>query len=426
MTPDVQVRSAQVPDAHSFLPDEAALRRSYDAHADDVAASAAKQLGEAAHLAPKVVEHVFLNVWRSRGRITSDAELTAFLENEVKHDSARVLSRRMAAQRLGTGGSDKPRRNGHHEHEVQGYDRERSWEHLVREIRGSDADAAHARAAAIGHHEAAAHIAEVGHDRGWVRPVLTGALVLGAALGGIWVLDYASRGAKLDAAVMSTSARMVEARPGQIGAMTLDEGSRVRFAPESQVYIPQEFGPELRGIRVVGAASVEVAPGLEASMVVKVKEAFVTAEGTAFTVRAFPGDSLAVVAVSEGKVTVRRGDEERALAAGEAISIPDSSAMRTPTRGELEEATAWTRNRLEVHDRRLADALPEFLRWYNMRVFVADTRIHDRRVTISASLDSVRQAIADVEESGSVKFGYIEDKMVFTDAAAAAAKASKR
>lgn len=425
MTPDAQVRSAQVPDApHAFLPDEAALRRSYDAHADDVAASAATQLGEAAHLAPKVVEHVFLNVWRSRDRFTSDTELTAFLDSEVKHDSARVLSRRLAAQRLG--GGDKPRRNGHHEHEQEGYDRERSWEHLIREIHGSDADEAHKRAAAIGHHEAAAHIAEVGHDRGWVRPVLTGVLVLGAALGGIWMLDYASRGAKLDAAVMASSARMVEARPGQLGAMTLDDGSRVRFAPESQIYIPQEFGPELRAVRVVGAANVEVAPGLEAPLVVKVKEAFVTAEGTAFTVRAFPGDSLAVVAVAEGKVTVRRGDEERALAAGEAVSIPDSSAMREPTTGELGEATAWTRNRLEVHDRRLADALPEFLRWYNMRVFVADTRIHDRRVTISASLDSVRQAIADVEQSGSVKFGYIEDKMVFTDAAAEAAKAPKR
>lgn len=406
--------------APSILPDEAALRRSYDQHAADVAARAAAQLGDAAWLAPKVVEHVFLNAWRTREDITSEAQLSAFFEREVKHDSARVLSRRMAAQRMGGGVDEKRRRaKAMHEH-PGGFDREVSWSHLQHEIHGGASDEAHARASAIGHHEAAAHIAELGQSRGWVRHAATVGLVVVSAFGGIYLLDYASRGAKLDAAVMSSSARTVESRAGQLGDMTLDDGSRVQFAPESRVFIPQEFGPDLRGIRIEGAASIAVAPGLEAPLVVKARRVTVSAEGTALTVRAFPEDSVVVVAVTEGRVKVTRGDEERMLGAGESVTVPDSSAMRAATPGELEEATAWTQNRLSVHNRRISDVLDQVQRFYNTRIFVADNDILERRITFSAPLDSVRQAIAAIEKAGSVKFGYIQDKMVFTDAPPAA------
>ncbi|HEU5174820.1 MAG TPA: FecR domain-containing protein [Gemmatimonadaceae bacterium] len=422
MQTDAHVGSAQPhPDpARSILPDEAALRRAFDNNADGVAASAAAQLGEAAWLAPRVVEHVFLTAWRSRATLASEADLTALLERETKHDSARVLSRRMAAQRLGGGTDEKRRRaTAGHAH-PNGFDRESAWDHLMRELHGGDTDEAHARASAIGHHEAAAHIAEIGQTQSWVRRAAMVSVVVLCAFGGIWLLDYASRGAKLDAAVTSSSARTVESRAGQLGEVTLEDGSQVRFAPESRVFIPKEFGEDLRGIRVEGAASVQVAPGLDAPLVLKAKRATISAAGTALTVRAFPEDSVIVVAVTDGQVTVKRGDEERVLGAGQSVAVPDSSAMRAATSGELDEATAWTKNRLAVHDRRIGDVLAELRRWYNTHILVADTRVLDRRISISAPLDSVRQAIAAIEQAGSVKFGYVEDKMVFTDAAPAA------
>lgn len=419
MSPDAKLPhdESHAAPARTILPDEAALRRAFDQHADSVAVHAATELGDSAHLTPKVVEHVFLDAWRSRDRLTSEAALVTFLDDAVRHDSARVLSRRMAAQRLGSGVHDRPR--AAHHTEADTYERETSWTRLIREIHGSDADEAHVRAAAIAHHEAALHIAEVGHDRGWLRPTLTAVGVVACAFGGIWLLDYASRGAKLDAAVSSASARTVEASPAQIGAVTLDDGSQVRFAPESRVFIPQEFGEDLRGIRVEGTASIRVAPGMSAPLVVKARGTTITAKGTAFIVRAYADDSVTVVALQEGRVTIRRGDDERELAPGHAVAIPDSGVIRAPSAAELEAATAWTRNRLEIRDRRLADVLPEFRRWYNMQIFAVDTRILDRPVTISASLDSVRQAIAAVEDAASVQFGYLDDKMVFRDAGTA-------
>lgn len=423
MSQDAHVHSPEPVEApaRSILGDEGALRRAFDRHADAVAVDAATELGDAAHLASKVVEHVFLDAWRSRATITSDEGLDSFLDDAVRHQSARVLSRRLAAQRMGGQGNDKPHAHAAHHAGGDAYDRETTWNRLVRDLHGSDADAAHQRAAAIAHHEAAHHIGHVAQDRGWVKPVLTAVGVAVCAFGGIWLLDYASRGARLDAAVAASSARTVESRAAQLGSITLDDGSSVQFAPESRVFIPQEFGEDLRGIRVDGAASIAVAPGLDAPLVVKVGGATVTAEGTAFIVRHYETDSVAVVALTEGKLSVTRGDEERALAPGQAVAIPDSAPMREPTHAELEEATAWTQKRLEINARRLGDVLPEFQRWYNMRIFIADQRIVDRPVTISASLDSVRQAIAQVERSGSVKFGYLDDKMIFHDAPAAKA-----
>jgi ferric-dicitrate binding protein FerR (iron transport regulator) len=108
------------------------------------------------------------------------------------------------------------------------------------------------------------------------------------------------------------------------------------------------------------------------------------------------------------------------LGAGQSVAVPDSSAMRAPSDGELDEATAWTKNRLAVHNRRIGEVLAQLQRWYNTRIFVADNDVLERRISFTAPLDSVRQAIAAIEEAGSVKFGYIQDKMVFTDAAPAA------
>ena len=422
MNPDAHVGSAtSFTDAtHTVIPDEAALRRAFDQFADSAAMNAATELGEAAALAPRVVEHVFLNVWRARGTIASEAALVAYLDEAVRHDSARVLSRRMAAKRLGGGVDDRPReatpQHPSADHAAPTpYDRETTWAHVVRGIHGGTDEQVHAKALAAAHHETAEHIKGIGRDSGHLRPVLTAAGVAACALGGIWLLDHASRGAKLEAAVTASSARVVEAQPAQVGTLTLDDGSRVRIAPESRIFIPKEFGEDLRGIRVEGAATVDVAQGMSSPLVVRADGATISAEGTSFMVRAYPADSVTLVVLQEGRVTVKRGDEQRSLTAGQALAVPDSSPMREPTAAEREEATAWMENRLVVHERRLADILPEFQRWYNMKIYAADTRILDRRVSVRASLDSVRQAIAAVEAAATVKFGYLDDKMVFHD-----------
>lgn len=409
----------------AVLRDEEELRTTFDRSAAALAAGAVPMLGDSPYLAPRVVEQAFVHAWHSRAQIPSPEALDGFLRSEVEHGAARALSRQLAAHRLGHHGSGS--QAGGHARPDAAYDHATSWTHVLQGVRADvRSAAAHERAAAIAHHEAAAHIKDVTQHGGWLRPTLVGAATLMFAVALVWMLDSAGAQGRIRNAVTSGPVRTVTASAGQLGALELADGSAVRLAPETNLSIPEKFGADLRAVRVEGAARITVAPGLEEPLTVVAGPALVVATGTVFTVRAYPGDGGAVVALHEGSATVRVGEASHAIATGAALFIPDSGAVRAATAGEAAEATSWSDNLYVASDRRLGDVLTDMQRWYRTQIFAVDPDVLGRRISIRASLDSVRQAIAAIEREGGVQFGYMNEKMVFTDRRAAAKGTSGR
>ena len=399
----------------SVLGDEQALRRAYDQHADALAAAAVQRLGDSPYLASRVVEQAFVHAWHGREEIGSDVALAGFLMHEVEHGAARARSRQLAAHRLGHHGSGAPGAGAHARPDAT-YDRERSWQQVLAGVRADvRSAAAHERAASIAHHDAAVHIAEVTREGSRIRPVLLGVATVGLAIAAVWLLNTVGQETRIRSAVTSGAVRTVAASAGQLGALELADGSRVRLAPETQLIIPEKFSPDFRGVRVEGAARFEVAPGLDAPFTVIAGAATVVATGTAFSVRAYPGDGGAIVALHEGTVRVTVGDSTHPLRAGEALFVADSAPPRAATEGELAQATSWSANTYVADNRRIADVLTDLQRWYRTQVFATSPEVLERRVSFRAPLDSVRQAIAAIEREGNVRFSYMSGKMVFTD-----------
>lgn len=409
----------------AVLRDEGELRSLFDREAATLAAAAAARLGDSPYLAPRVVEQAFVHAWHSRAQIASPSALEAFLRSDVEHGAARALSRQLAAHRLGHHGSGS--HAGGHARPDGAYDHETSWAHVLQGVRADVRSAeAHERAAAIAHHEAAAHIKDVTQHGGWVRPMLVGAATLVFAVALVWLLDSAGAQTRVRNAVTTGPVRTVSASAGQLGALELADGSRLRLAPETNLSIPEKFGTDLRGIGIAGAARITVAPGGEEPLTVIAGPASVGGTVGEFTVRAYPGEGGAVVVVHEGNATVRVGEASHAVASGAALFIPDSGAVRAATAGQVAEATSWSENAYVASDRRLGDVLTDMQRWYRTQIFAVDPDVLDRRISIRASLDSIRQAIAAIEREGNVQFGYINEKMVFTDRAEAASRQSAR
>ena len=213
-------------------------------------------------------------------------------------------------------------------------------------------------------------------------------------------------------------ARTVNAPPAQIGMVTLDDGSKVRLAPDSKLSIPTGFGQSLRAVKLAGAANFDVTKGEKSEFRVYAGDALVIAHGTAFSVRAYPEDSATTVVVSEGAVEVREGKIVRPLEAGSALFIAKGQAPRVASPVEREEADGWRNGVLVVTNRTLRDVLPQLKRWYDLDVKVPDSSLLDRRVTLRASLDSTRQAIRGVERSTGLQFGYQGQTMIFEDPSA--------
>jgi ferric-dicitrate binding protein FerR (iron transport regulator) len=406
-----------------ILPDEDALRRVFTTEFATLAGQAQSRLGEAASLTPRVVETAFVRAWQEREKIQTSEELHAFLAEEVQHGAARALRKRAAAHRLGHHGEEEGHASTTTHVEGAHANLEVSWAHVLKTIHPQhDAEAMKA-AAAISRHEAAEHITEMAKGKSLLIPITIGIVAIGLAVGGVALADRLGAARATEQAVNSQDARNVATAFGQLGELNLDDGTKVRLAPETKLSIPKKFSVEkLRAVKVGGSATFEVKQGLPNPLQVFAGNAVVIAKGTSFTIGAYPNSNTVTVQVKEGAVDVRVGEVVRAANAGEALLVDKSGAIRPPTADELEEAIGWTNGRLTLVNRQLRDVLPQLQRWYNLDVKVPELPVLERTLTLRVPLDSTRMAIAQVEQGAGVKYKNVNNVKVFLDDKAAKKK----
>jgi transmembrane sensor len=393
----------------SALADEEALRRVFLAEHSTLAAKARADLGaDAAGLSQKVVEGAFVRAWDARSQIQTPEQLRKFLVDDVHHAAARALSRRAAAHRLG--GPD-PKHADHHASDV--LDPEQSWAHIQHALHGeTHSPKALAESAAAARHEAAEHIAIATKEGSLWKAIAVAAVLIAVLIGGAAWMDRIGADAKAATAVSASDARVVTANPGQLGNLLLDDGTRVRIAPESKLSIAKAYGDKLRAVKIEGAANFDVATGQPRPFVVRAGNAMVEAKGTRFTVRAYPADSTVTVVVNDGSVEVRQGKAVQTVPAGQSLFITGNT-LRPASTDERDAADAWRDGTLAVTNRPLREVLPQLRRWYGLDIHAEQPALLERPVSFRASLDSSRQAIRGVEQSTGLEFGYMGPNMVF-------------
>ena len=408
--------------ASSVLADEQALKRVFDANYDACLASAKSQLADAPTLAPRVVEVAFLNAWNQRAAFATQEQLDTFLADEIRHGSARALSRRFSGHRMGAMGGGAQSEA----HAATQADPAKAWSQIERSIHGEGHSAeAHAAAATAGRHDAASHMKSVAKSRSWAPAIGLGIVALAVALAGAVYMNRLGEDDAVLSAVNAQGIQPIASSPGQIGSLTLGDGTKMRIGPETRVMIPEHgFPDKVRAVRVDGTASFDVAAGQVLPFRAVAKRMQFIATGTKFIVSAFPTDSGVRVKVVEGTVTAKAGKRTSTVTAGQALFItPDS--MRAPTEAEAAEAFGWVDGQISVQHQQLRRVLATLTRWFNYDVKVPDLPLLDRDASFSVPLDSSRLAISQVEQSANVKFAYEGETKVFRDAGAKAEKAEK-
>jgi len=398
------------------LADEESLRQVFHMEYSALYAEARAELGdEARALAPKVVEGAFVRAWDARARFRTPAEVHAFLVEDVHHAAARALSRRSAAHRLSGGGKAQA-------HAVQDETEDEAWKHIMHALHGeAHSPQALAEAAAHSRHEAAEHIKVSTRETPLWIPLLIGAVVLMGLLGLAAYMTRLSTDAKFARALAQPDLQPVATISAQIGNLTLGDGTKVKLAPESKLTVPKGFGPDMRAVKIEGMAEFNVAKGIEQPFNVFAGNTQVVATGTAFTVSSYPGDSAVTVVVSEGAVRVGKGKHMHDATAGSALVASDTSA-RTATPAERDAADAWRTGTLVVTDKSLSQALSMIKRWYGSMILAPNQQLLDRKASFRASLDSLRQATAGIEQSTGLQFGWIGQNMAFYEPDKTAAK----
>ena len=401
--------------------DEQALARLYRAQYDGLLAAAGEALGpDLAHFSGRVAQRAMLAIWQGRGQFQNVDGLTSALR-EATLEEATVQRRKHSALHHGHASGD---RKSH----VSALSADQAVAQLLSELHVEKAD--HAKSLSevkeAQKHHAAQHVQAVGKGGGWKMPVAL-VVVLGTVI--VLGMQWANKSGvevAVTKALAAEDARTLSSQRGQRGTVDLSDGSKAKIGLDSRLRLPVEFGTTMRTLQLTGTASFTVAAGQPLPFTVRAGNAIITAAGTRFTVRAFEEDSAVVVGVEEGSVSVRVKDKsgETALEAGKAVRVSTDGTVQPLDDAARAVALSWVRDTLDFVNAPVSVALPELIRWFDLRASLADPALGTRTVTMQVGLQSSGDALKALATAANLSIGFDkDDKVVLTDAGAAPAAA---
>ncbi len=397
--------------------DKAALHQLFDEFAPALAESADDEV-HVETAAAHIVEHVFERAWQERRDFTTADGLHDWLKRETHAMSVREQSRRAGLRRFGASeavthapASAKPHAD---------YDVALGWARLEHRIDLAEIDptAASALRYEASRHGAAAHIAHVGE--GPPMKLIAGGAVVLLLIGGFlfWRVHNAGADFRVTRALADSEAHAIGTATGERASVKLEDGTQVTMAAEDSITVPKAFNQEFRAVRLRGAARFAVVSNPTLPFEVRAGKMQIVATGTTFTVSAYAEEPV-VVAVQEGTVRVTVGTDVRTVSSGAGLMLSADSVLSVATPEQRDEASAWADGRFVIADRTLRSSLPMFRRWFSMDLR-PELKLLDRRVSLSAPIDSGMKALAALERVALVKQLWVKSQMVVVDAPPAA------
>ena len=399
------------------LGDETAFEKLFREHYDALIGEARAAFDDAA-AASRVVDASFVRAWHRRAEFASPGDMESFLRSTVHDGAVRERSRIAAIHRFESHeGARKQVPNASH---TVGVDV--AWAHVAKAMHAAPPDSAATARQMADHarHAAAEHVAHVAKpERSILATIAGGAAIIALAAVLLFLVFRDTPEKRTLRALAATDARIVPTREGQIGDVTLDDGTKVKLGPEARLRIPTRFDKDVRAVGLEGTASFTVAPDHALPFEVHAGNTAIIATGTAFSVSADSAEKMVVAKVTEGSVRIRLGETTKEVGANEAMMVDATNTLRAPTPQELQESLGWMDGRFILVDRTLRTGLQEMKRWYGIVIIPESMRLLDRKVTVNASLESSKEAIAGLEASGNLKFGWQDKTMVLRDGATA-------
>jgi len=392
--------------------EDSALEHVFHTHYDELRQQAREALDEAG--SARVLERVFIAVWKERVRFETPGEIGTFLSTVLREEIMRE-QRRLAAVHRFEETEQVHLENGRLQRIPSA---DELWVRISSSIHAPPPDAkrtAHLLADQS-RHLAAVHVEAIGARSNWKRASLSTLLTIAMTGALIGMLDRASAPVKVEKAFASPDVRTLTTRLGQRGTIELRDGGTAVLGPRSTLQIPPGFGDGLRVVRVEGAVQLRAAAGASQPIEARLTVAPITVSGTSFSVSAYPEDGEYFVAANASDAQISVGSTSIAVARGEVLAIEPGGTWRAASKAEVDEVLGWTREQFVVNDRPLRDALTAMRMAYGLEIVVPDAGLLDRLVKVRAPLSSSKDAIAALETTGGLRFGYDEEQMVLRDA----------
>lgn len=208
--------------------------------------------------------------------------------------------------------------------------------------------------------------------------------------GKIAVLDGATI-TKLDSQIIYTTTGnspetyynvLSTARSGQY-EVVLPDGSHVWLNAASAIRFPASFTGKERSVELQGEAWFDVQHADKIPFVIHSGNMVTSVMGTAFDIKAYPGEQSMTVAVQRGKVKVQSGNRLLAtLEKGRQVKV---LANANCVQSSIDTAiiAGWKKGNLYYKDERLADIVADLQRVFNASIHINKASLKEEFTTVS-------------------------------------------
>ena len=217
--------------------------------------------------------------------------------------------------------------------------------------------------------------------RHWLRYAAVVLVVIGSGLGA-WYY-YSRAGAKTPAIVAAKPAAQ-KTTPAEHRYIVLADGSKVLLNSGSHLSYPPVFKGRSREVYLVGEAYFDIRHDAKKPFIVYAGKVKTVVLGTAFDIKAFPGQENVVVTVTRGKVRVENGrrtlgilTHDEQLTVDERIEQPAKQLVKT------EEVMNWKAEDVLFDDTPVSEAVAELEKRFGISIRLENPDLGNCRVTAS-------------------------------------------
>lgn len=172
------------------------------------------------------------------------------------------------------------------------------------------------------------------------------------------------------------------ARSGQY-EVVLPDGSHVWLNAASAIRFPASFTGKERSVELQGEAWFDVQHADKVPFVIHSGNMVTSVMGTAFDIKAYPGEQSMTVAVQRGRVKVQSGNRLLAtLEKGRQVKVmANTSAVQSNIDTAL--IAGWKKGNLYYKDERLADIIADLQRVFNASIQINKASLKEEITTVS-------------------------------------------
>lgn len=200
--------------------------------------------------------------------------------------------------------------------------------------------------------------------------------------------------------------------------LILPDGSEVIMNSTATLLYPAAFTGKSRSVYLIGEANFKVVRDVEKPFIVKSSDFQVTALGTEFNIKAYPGDSTLSATLLSGSVEVRFNNltSAQTLKPNEQLTYNKFTKTESIHHPDISEVTAWQRGELVFKSTSLGEIITVLERKYPYSFVYALSSLKEDKYTFrfkeNTSLPEVMDIIVRV--SGSIKYRIEDDKCYIT------------